>query len=367
MKVGILGANGFVGHRLFELWQMGGPFQPRAVVRSPASLARVARFEADWRLADARDASALTNAFRDCEAVIHCAVGDERIIRSTIDPVVQAAHAAGVRKLVYLSSASVHGQSPPPDTNEESVLRTDHSLDYNNAKVWAENRLRSLARKQTLEIAILRPGIVFGPRSRWVTDVADALASRTAYWIEGGRGMCNSIYIDNLAHAIERALGTEGLRAEPFLVGDTEHVSWRDFQLGIARGLGYDESAFAEAVPTRARPRTWSERLDAVRASAISQRIIACVPDMPKRVVKASLAAWSRTPAPNPWLLPKTTRPVATLEMTLLYSCRTKLSHAKAVARLAYQPPVSFADGMRRSVAWLRAAGHLALDSVANQ
>jgi 2-alkyl-3-oxoalkanoate reductase len=362
MKVAILGANGFIGHRLFEVWQTRGPHLPRAVVRAPASLARVARFDGDWRLADARDAAALVRAFNECEAVIHCAVGDERTIKTTIDPVVQAARVAGVRKLVYLSSAAVHGQCPPRGTDEESALHADHPLSYNNAKIWAEERLRSLARCGPIEIALLRPGIVFGPRSRWITDLADALVNRTAHWIEGGCGICNSIYVDNLVHAIERALATDGLRAEPFLIGDAEEVTWRDFQLGMARGLGYDESAFVEAIPTPVRPRTWVERLDNIRSSRLSQRIITRVPSAPKRAIKAALAAWARPTEPNPWMLPNVEQPVATLEMSLLYACRTKLPNTKAVARLGYHPPVSFAEGMRRSTAWLRAAEHSALE-----
>ena len=57
MKVAILGAGGFIGGRLFERWKRAGRHQPRAVVRTPAGLARLARFaQPDWKLADSRDA-----------------------------------------------------------------------------------------------------------------------------------------------------------------------------------------------------------------------------------------------------------------------------------------------------------------------
>ncbi|MEY2878514.1 MAG: hypothetical protein RLZZ15_894, partial [Verrucomicrobiota bacterium] len=76
MNVAILGANGFVGGRLFELWQTRGPHRPRAVVRGASSLARIARYAADWRLANACDEAALAQAFAGCDAVVHCVTGD---------------------------------------------------------------------------------------------------------------------------------------------------------------------------------------------------------------------------------------------------------------------------------------------------
>ncbi len=358
MKVAILGANGFVGGRLFERWQQSGLHQPRAIVRSPSSLARIARFSAEWRLADARDAVALTDAFRGCEAVVHCVAGDANVIADTVEPFVRAAHAAGVAKLVYLSTAVVHGASPPPGTSEASMLRNDQPLAYNNAKVRAECRLQSLVGAGPFHAVILRPGIVFGPRSRWVADLADALRQGTAHWIDGGRGICNSIYIDNLVHAVECALAVDGMQGEPFVVGDREEVTWRDFYAGIAAGLGYDASAFVEAVPSTPRDRTWLERLDALRASRAAQRLIAQVPSAPKAAVKAAWASLRPLPSKDAWSLPAPAAvTVATLEMSLLFSCRTKLPHTKAAEQLGYAPPVSFAEGIRRSIGWLRQLG----------
>jgi nucleoside-diphosphate-sugar epimerase len=42
----------------------------------------------------------------------------------------------------------------------------------------------------------------------------------------------------------------------------------------------------------------------------------------------------------------------------LLQSCRVRLPIAKAERLLGFDPPVSFAEGCRRSVEWLRDAGY---------
>jgi len=57
-------------------------------------------------------------------------------------------------------------QAPEPGTDERSPLRTDHSALVNNAKVRAERTLMKLRANGKTELVMLRPGIVYGPRSR---------------------------------------------------------------------------------------------------------------------------------------------------------------------------------------------------------
>jgi nucleoside-diphosphate-sugar epimerase len=363
MIVAILGANGFIGYRLFETWQKSGPHAPRAIVRSPAGLARIARFAADWRLADATEERTLAAALAGCDAVVHCVVGDPRLITAAIEPVYRAARQAGIRKLVYLSSAAVHGLHPPAGTDERSPLNPRQTLAYNNAKIRAEARLQQLARDRAVATVILRPGIVFGPRSRWVADVADAICTRSAWWIDGGRGVCNSLCVDNLVHAVEQALAAPDCHGEAYLLGDRETVAWRDLYLGIARAFGVGEDAFREAVPASA-ARTWRDRLGRIKATPAAQSALAWFSPRLKAAVNGALAGWQPAPAPDPWALPVRPAPSgASLEMTQLFACRTKLPHARAEAQLGYQPPVTFAEGLRRSTEWLAQAGYPVVDS----
>ena len=49
---------------------------------------------------------------------------------------------------------------------------------------------------------------MLGPRSRWISEFADALLDGRAALVDRGRGVCNSIDVDNLVHAIELAART---------------------------------------------------------------------------------------------------------------------------------------------------------------
>ena len=69
----------------------------------------------------------------------------------------------------------------------------------------AERRLRELRQGGPVELVVLRPAIVHGPRSAWTGGFADELLAGTAYLVEGGRGICNAAYVDNVVHAVRLA------------------------------------------------------------------------------------------------------------------------------------------------------------------
>jgi len=68
----------------------------------------------------------------------------------------------------------------------------------------------------------------------------------------------------------------------------------------------------------------------------------------------ASEAAWAH---PD-WTPSERSTPKSSLEMHLLGTCAYKLPDNKARAMLGYAPPVSFDEGMRRTIGWLQFAGY---------
>src|SRR4051812_18732823 len=105
-RIGIVGASGFVGSRLVEMFHLNAWAEVRPVVRGVRSLSRVARFDLDWKLANATDAGELTRALEGCDTVVHSVVGDADVIENAARVLYPAAQAAGVRRIVYLSTAS---------------------------------------------------------------------------------------------------------------------------------------------------------------------------------------------------------------------------------------------------------------------
>ena len=356
-KIAILGASGFVGSRLLEMFHLRQMAILQPVVRNFSSLARLARFDLDWCIADARDQAAMTKAFSGCDAVVNLIAADPAIIVENATASYLAAKAAGVKRMVFMSSASVHGQAPEPGTDESSLLHTHHRFAYNNAKVCAERALIALRKSSSVELSILRPGIVFGPRSRWVKDIADQLLSDSAYLIDDGQGICNSIYVDNLIEAIGLALTVPAADRDVFIVGDRERVTWLEFYQHIADGLGRDLSSVHRLEAPQFK-NGLTEKFVALRAGKPVQALLPLVPSSLKEAVKGAMHAVTAPPAPSPWALPNQTGPQVTEEFVALHQCSVQLPWKKAESILGYQPIVSFADGMKRSIGWLEFAGY---------
>ena len=258
-KVLVTGANGFVGRETCRaLADLNIPV--RQAVRSlppesspPVQLhgAYSPAQEICW-VGDIGESTDWTKALDGINVVVHLAahvhvmrtsraraltefhrvntLGTEQLARSAIR--------AGVRRFVYLSSVGVHGRS----TNGRPFTETDvpHPHDaYTMSKWAAEQKLRTIADDSGLEIAIIRPPIVYGPREpgnfmRLVRLVDSGLPLPFGS-IPGRRSL---IYVRNLANAIVACAEHPGAAGQTFLVSDGEDVSTLELIHRIADGLG---------------------------------------------------------------------------------------------------------------------------------
>ncbi|MDM0043232.1 NAD(P)H-binding protein [Variovorax dokdonensis] len=352
MRVALLGGTGFVGTRLVERWLLGGGHDLHLVVRGPGSLARVARFQLpSWAACDIFDAQALAQSIRGCDAMVHAVVGDPDQIVIAARAALQACRLAGVKRLVYLSSASVHGQNPAPGTDDFTALRDDQPIEYNNAKVLAE---RALAGSTDVEVVILRPGIVYGPRSQWFTDLPRALRSGRAFLVDGGNGWCNHIYVDNLIQAIELGLVHPQATDKPFYVSDSTCLTWREFYRPVVEALGFGLDDMQNVAPAARPSRSVVGRHSArVKNSGAARMVLPLFSRRLKDAVKAGLQRYSAPEALNGFAIPRAGAPMPDWEISELHTCKTRLPMDRAVSLLGYAPEVDADEALARSARWL--------------
>ena len=354
MIIAVVGAGGFIGTRLVEMFHLGGHHAVIPVVRRPSGLALSARFALAGRIGDALDVPSLATALAGCEAVVHTALGDPRQIEAMPAVLCAAAAAAGVKRVVYLSSASVHGQAPEPGTQEDTPLHCRHAMDYNNAKVRAERSFFAGCQRHGLEGFALRPGIVFGPRSRWITDLVGDLRQRRAWLLGSGDGICNSLYVDNLVGAIDRCLAAPAAAAGAYLVGDAERITWADFYHLVAAALGIPPATIHRLAAAPEFPRTTRERVARLVASRGVQTFLPAVPARLKQMTKHLITACTLpAAAADGWHQPGESSPRLTQELALLQQCRWSLPSHRAIQRLHYSAVVDFPTAIQRSLAWL--------------
>jgi dihydroflavonol-4-reductase len=171
-RVFVTGGSGFVGRAIIRRLIADGR-SVRALARSVESQRSVANLGADPAPGDVEDVDSLNRAVRGCDVVYHVAGVNAFCLR---DPsglyrvnvggsrnVVAAAARAGVRRIVYTSSASTIGERHGTVGSEDAPHRGFFLSDYERSKYEAERAVFDLARQLGVDVVSVNPSSVQGP------------------------------------------------------------------------------------------------------------------------------------------------------------------------------------------------------------
>ena len=328
MKVAIIGSDGPVAARLIESFQLGDGPSVAAIAHGPAQLTRAARFAIDLRVANLLDIDSLAESLSGCSVAVHLERGDPALLKRAATVCCRAAAKAGVRRIVFMSGAEVHGPNPPTGTDEKSPLPTATSPEAHHHLAAAERQFLLECRQLELTGYSLRPAVIYGPRTELIANLASELDENRAGLFNHGDGICNGLYIDNLIAAIRLCLKAKKGAGSTYLLTDAETITWREFYHAVAHELGVPVGSIHQLS-------TPSEPMGDVAA-------------LPSRHARI---------APSPSLAPADRQtPRSSPELFALQQSTWKFPIVRAMKELGYQPAVSVAEGIRRSVAWWRFA-----------
>ncbi len=325
-RILITGAAGFIGGEMARHFASKGlrvagsdlPGKPadhlarHAVPLFPADVTR--REDCDRLL---RDVS--PRAIVHCAAAMGGSVPRAEFMRVNVggtSALSAAATAAGVRRFVFISSVTVHGMPARSGVTEDSGVHSI-GLPYADSKITTEEVLRSHQARGDLDVTILRPADVYGPRSgEWVVKLVEMLRARKMILIGGGAGLVNLTYVDNLSDAVLASLALPSTFGEPYLITDGAPVTWKRYLADLAQA--------ASAPPPRL----------SIPLALAWPLVVA---------MEATLPLAGKRP------------PLGRMGLRLL-SSRTSYSIDKARRELGWKPAIGYEEGMRRVAAWIREA-----------
>jgi 2-alkyl-3-oxoalkanoate reductase len=197
--------------------------------------------------ADIRDASAVQRAAAGCDAIIHAAakvgvVGswdDYRAINvDGTNNVLAAARAAGIERIVYVSSPSVaHGGDAIAGLAAEPPVLGRKNAFYAESKALAEQAALA-ANASDLAVVAIRPHLVWGPGdTQLVGRIVDRAKSGRLALVGGGAALIDTTYITNAAESLVAALDSvrpgAACAGRAYVIANGEPRPIRDLIAGI--------------------------------------------------------------------------------------------------------------------------------------
>ena len=237
----VTGGTGFLGRAVLRALEEGG-YRARAFQRSATSRAS----SAASATGDVRDPEAVGRAVSGADAVVHAAglahvfTGADRAPFSDVnetgtDVVARAAVAAGVRRLILVSSVSVYGGTANGGAEDAPLCPKDA---YARSKAAAEGRSIAAVSGTATGLTILRMATLYGDGDRGnVQRLLRAIAAGRFIWIGSGANHKSLLHVDDAARACVLPLTMPVNGVEVFNVSAAP-ATMRAIVDGLAAALG---------------------------------------------------------------------------------------------------------------------------------
>lgn len=226
----VTGACGFVGQAVVRrLLADGDTVRALALPGDPQRAALPSSDRLEVVEADVTQPGTLVAPFAGVERVVHTAAlvhgahpwaRFEAVNVGGTQNVARAAHAAGARRFVHVSTSDVFGIPRRGEPIDEETVYDPWHEPYPDTKIAAEQWLWGFARQSGLAVTAIYPCWVYGPGDQaFFPSLAEAIAGGVmVFWHRNTRLYWT--YIDNLADAIVLAANHPAAPGNGYLVHD---------------------------------------------------------------------------------------------------------------------------------------------------
>ena len=257
-KICVTGANGFIGNSLCKALVSSGK-SIRGFVRTFYPNMNFTLIE-QIVVGDICSKTNWKDQLRGYDCIVHCA-GRAHLMKEKNDietyrlvntegtkRLAEQAVEAGVKRLVFLSSVKVNGEST--GKKDEAKIFTNNDIPnpqdaYSISKFEAENILWKIASKTGLEVVVVRLPLVYGYGARGNLERLMKLINLNIplpfSLIENQRSL---IGIDNLVDVLVSCIEHPKAKGNTFLVSDGQNVSTPNLLKYIASAMGHSALLF---------------------------------------------------------------------------------------------------------------------------
>lgn len=267
-RILVTGGAGFIGSHLVEaLLEYGYSVR----VLDDLSTGKLSNLPIDrchltLVVGDVADASTVARAMKDCTAVVHLAAVAS-VQASVDDPIgthqsnfigtlniCEAMRQAGVRRVVYASSAAIYGNNGEGTAISEDTPKNPLTP-YAADKLASEHFLDFYRRQHGLEPVILRFFNIYGPRqdpsspySGVISIFSERAQKKLPITVYGdGEQTRDFVYVDDLVKILVQAVAEAKPRNEPVNVGFNRSTSLNDLATMLSELLGWPLSLTYDA------------------------------------------------------------------------------------------------------------------------
>jgi nucleoside-diphosphate-sugar epimerase len=245
MRVALTGASGYTGgHILHRLLSRGDTV--KALVRQGSNTPVLMSSRAEVVQGSLGDRDAARRLVGDCDAVIHVAAvyrtaghPDSYYREINVDgtrKLLEAAKDCGVRRFVHTSTVGVHGDVKSPPADENAPISPSDI--YQETKAEADAMARDFGRASGLEVAIVRPGAIYGPGETRLLKLFKSIARGRYAVVGSGKPHYHLVYIDDLVDGFLLALDRPEAAGETFIIAGPRSVSQDELAREIANVTG---------------------------------------------------------------------------------------------------------------------------------
>jgi dihydroflavonol-4-reductase len=245
----VTGGTGFIGSHVVRALIDAG-WAVRCLVRDTSPRQQLAGLDVTFVSGDLSDEATLREAARGCDGVFHTAAlyalwsANPAEFRETnvegTRRVLAAAHAEGVRRVVFTSSVACIGQAPPGGlANEDTVCAArDLCGEYEKTKKEAED-LALQAARDGQDVVVVNPATAIGPGDVRPTPtgkiIVDFLEGRMPFTLDTGLSFVDVRDVAQ-GHLLAFEKGQAGRRY--ILANRDGHLDLRSFLRLVGRAAG---------------------------------------------------------------------------------------------------------------------------------